>query len=205
MTSILQSALSNHEGNILMRKLIMQLELTLDGFYAGPNEEFDWFTLDQEAWQARVEQFGTIDTVLLGRKNYLGFGHYWPKVVNNPASTEIDIKFSRWLDNIPKVVFSKTLEKAEWKNSRLVKSDLAEEVSRLKKQSGKDILIMSSSSIAQECMKHDLINEYWLNIHPVTLGKGLPLFKERVNLKLLDSKVFNSGKVYLHYATSVKH
>jgi dihydrofolate reductase len=145
--------------------------------------------------------FGGIDTVLLGRKNYQGFGGYWPTVVNNPASTETDIKFSRWLDDVPKVVFSKTLEKAEWKNSRLVKDDLVGEVTKLKKQLGKNILIMSSSSIAQECMRHGLIDEYWLGIHPVTLGKGLPLFKERVKLNLLDSRVFNSGHVYLHYAT----
>jgi dihydrofolate reductase len=184
-----------------MKKLIMQLELTLDGFYAGPKEEFDWFSLDQDQWKMRVEQFSTIDTVLLGRKNYQGFGGYWPTVVNNPASTETDIKFSRWLDDIPKVVFSKTLEKAQWKNSRLVKDDLAEEVTKLKGGSGKDLLIMSSASIAQECMKHDLIDEYWLGIHPVTLGKGLPLFKERVNLKLLNSKTFDSGQVFLHYAT----
>jgi dihydrofolate reductase len=184
-----------------MRKLIMQLELTLDGFYAGPNEEFDWFRLDQDLWNMRVEQFNQIDTVLLGRKNYQGFGGYWPTVVNNPSATETDIKFSRWLDEIPKVVFSKTLEKVEWNNSRLVKDDLAGEVSRLKQQAGKDILIMSSSSIAQACMKHDLIDEYWLGIHPVTLGKGLPLFKERVILKLLDSRTFDSGEVYLHYAT----
>lgn len=183
-----------------MRKLIMQLEMTLDGFYAGPNEEFDWFTLDPEQWKMKFGMFSTIDTVLLGRKNYVGFGGYWPTVVNNPASTETDIKFSHWLDAVSKVVFSKTLEKAEWQNSRLVKSDLVEEVSRLKAQSGKDILIMSSASIAQECMKHDLIDEYWLGIHPVALGEGLPLFEERVNLKLLDSKTFSSGQVFLHYA-----
>lgn len=184
-----------------MRKLIMQLGLTLDGFYAGPNEEFDWFVLDHELWKRRVEQFSTIDTVLLGRKNYQGFHGFWPAMANNPAATETDVKFSRWLDEVPKVVFSKTLEQAEWQNSRLVKDNLAEEVSRLKKQKGKDILIMSSSSIAQECMKHELIDEYWLTIHPVTLGSGRPLFKQRVNLKLLDSRVFNSGQVFLHYAT----
>jgi dihydrofolate reductase len=184
-----------------MRKLIMQLELTLDGFYAGPNEEFDWFVLEPELWKMRVEQFDQIDTVLLGRKNYQGFGGYWPTVINSPSATETDIKFSRWLDEIPKVVFSRTLDKADWNNSRLVKTDLAKEVAKLKKESGKGILIMSSSSIAQECMKHDLIDEYWFGIHPVTLGQGLSLFKQRVNLKLLDSRTFDSGKVYLHYAT----
>lgn len=184
-----------------MKKLIMQLELTLDGFYAGPNEEFDWFSLDQDQWKMKVDLFNTIDTVLLGRKNYVGFGGYWPTVVNHPDASETDIKFSRWLDEIPKVVFSKTLEKAEWHHSRLVKDHLAEEIAKLKQESGKNILIMSSSSVAQECMKHDLIDEYWLGIHPVTLGKGLPLFRERVKLELLNSMVFGSGQVFLHYAT----
>jgi dihydrofolate reductase len=184
-----------------MKKLIMLLDLTLDGFYAGPNEEFDWFTLDQDLWKLCVERLDTIDMVLLGRKNYEGFRGYWPTVVDNPDATESDIKFSHWLDDIPKIVFSKTLDKAEWSNSRLVKNNLAEEVARLKQGSGKDILIMNSSSIAQECMKHGLLDEYWLTLHPVTLGKGLPLFKERVNLKLLDSRIFDSGHIYLHYAT----
>ena len=184
-----------------MKKLIMQLELTLDGFYAGPNEEFDWFRLDPDQWKMKVELFGTVDTVLLGRKNYEGFHGYWPTVVDNPASTETDIIFSRWLDEVPKVVFSRTLKKAKWQNSRLEKGNLAEEVAKLKQGSGKDMLIMSSASIAQECIKHDLVDEYWLGIHPVTLGEGLPLFKERVNLKLLTSKVFGSGQVFLHYAT----
>jgi dihydrofolate reductase len=187
-----------------MRKLIMVLELTLDGFYAGPNEELDWFTLDQALWKMKFELFNTVDTVLLGRKNYLGFMGYWPAVVNNPAATETDVKFSRWLDKVPKIVFSKTLEKAEWKNSRLVRSNPTKEVAKLKRQTGKDILIMSSSSIAQECMRHDLLDEYWLTIHPVALGRGLPFFKDRVNLTLLTSKVFDSGPVFLHHAVRRK-
>ena len=181
-----------------MRKLIMQLDLTLDGF----NNEDNWPNYDPEAWQQRVEQDSTVGTVLMGRKIYEIFYPYWPAQANNPAASETNVAFSRWLDEIPKVVFSKTLEKTEWKNSRLVKTDLAEEVSRLKKQAGKDILLLHSSSIAQECMKHGLIDEYWLNILPIALGSGLPLFKERVNLELLDSKPYPSGQVYLHYKTA---
>jgi len=147
----------------------------------------------------KVDLFGTIDTVLLGRRNYVGFGGYWPTVVNNPASSETDIQFSRWLDAVPKVVFSKTLEKAGGQNSRLVKDDIEGEVSRLKHQAGRDLLIMNSASLARECMHHGLIDEYWLTVHPVALGEGLPLFKERVGLKLLGSKVFSSGQVFLHY------
>jgi dihydrofolate reductase len=185
-----------------MRKLIMQLELTLDGFYAGEHEEFDWFTLDPEWWAARVQRYlPSIDTVLLGRKNYEGFQGYWPNMASFPHATDTDKAFSRWLDDVPKVVFSTTLEKTEWTNSRLVNDDLVGEVSRLKAASGKDILIMSSASVAQACMAHGLIDEYWLTVHPVTLGRGLPLFKERVNLELLESKAYPSGQVFLHYAT----
>lgn len=183
-----------------MRKVIMQLELTLDGFYAGPNEEFDWFTLDAEAWKLRNDYFHSkIDTVLLGRKNYQGFFGYWPAVATNPAASETDLSFSRWLDEVPKVVFSKTLEKADWQNSRLVKDDLEGEVSRLKEQPGKDMLILGSASVAQACMQHNLLDEYWLTIHPVALGNGLSLFKDRISLKLLNSKVFSSGQIFLHY------
>jgi dihydrofolate reductase len=184
-----------------MRKVIMQIELTLDGFYAGPNEEFDWFTLDPEAWQFSFGLLSQIDSVLLGRKNYEGFASYWPTVATNPEASETDLAFSRWLDAVPKVVFSKTLDKVEWKNSRLIKDNLAEEVAKLKAQPGKDILIMNSASVAQACIQHGLLDEYWLTMHPVTLGSGLALFKDRVNLKLLSTKVFDSGQVFVHYAT----
>jgi dihydrofolate reductase len=182
-----------------VRTLIMQLDLTLDGFYS-PTQEWQSKSAP-EAWQRRFEQDTTVDTVLLGRKNYESFYAFWPAQAHNPSASETDIQFSRWLDGIPKVVFSKTLDKTEWKNSRLVTSDLATEVSRLKQQSGGPILIMHSASIAQECVKHGLIDEYWLIVHPLALGTGLPLFKQRANLKLLDSRSFDSGEVYLHYAT----
>lgn len=185
-----------------MRKLIMQMDLTLDSFYAGPHEEFDWFALDAEAWRLQVDTYlSRVDTVLLGRKNYEGFGGYWPTVAETPDANETDVKFSHWLDDTPKVVFSKTLEKAEWANSQLVRDDLGGEVSRLKAQPGKDILIMNSASVAQACRQLNLIDEYWLTVHPVTLGEGLPLFRDRMTLTLLDAKVFPSGQIFLHYET----
>jgi dihydrofolate reductase len=114
------------------------------------------------------------------------------------------VAFSRWLDDVPKVVFSRTLKQAEWQNSRLAVGDLAEEISRLKAQPGKDALIMNSASIAQECLWLGLLDEYWLNVHPVAIGHGRPLFEDRVDLKLLESRVFESGQVFLRYATQPK-
>jgi dihydrofolate reductase len=166
-----------------MRKLAMQMELTLDGFMTGPNGEMDWFALDPEAWKLRVEKFNTIDTV------------------PNPTATPTDVTFSHWLDDVPKVVFSRTLKQAEWQNSRLAEGDLAEEISRVKAQPGKDVLIMNSASIAQECMRLGLLDECWLNVHPVAIGRGRPLFEDRVGLRLLESRVFESGQVFLRYAT----
>ncbi len=184
-----------------MAKIVMQMELTLDGFMTGPNGEMDWFSLDPEQWAFKVEKFDTVGTALLGRKNYQGFGGYWPSVATNPAATPTDVAFSRWLDDVPKVVFSRTLEQAQWQNSRLANGDLSEEISGLRAQPGKDALIMNSASIAQECMRLGLLDECWLNIHPVAIGKGRPLFVERVNLELLESRVFGSGQVFLRYAT----
>jgi dihydrofolate reductase len=185
-----------------MRPLIVQMDLTLDGFYSP---EQSWQSVsDPKAWQRRLEQDTTVGTVLLGRKNYAFFADFWPAQAHNPEASETDVQFSHWLDEVPKVVFSSTLEEATWQNSRLVKTDLAEEVSRLKQESGKPLLILHSASVAQECMRHDLVDEYWLTVFPITLGVGLPLFKQQVNFELLDSKTFGSGEVYLHYVTARK-
>lgn len=183
-----------------MRRVIMQLELTLDGFGANMDGGMDWFALDPEAWKLRNEYYQReIGTVLLGRNNYLGFQGYWPNVGNMPGASETDMIFSRWLDATPKVVFSKTLEEATWQHSRLASGDLSEEIARLKAEPGKNLLIMSSIGLAQSFMAAGLIDEYWLTVHPIAIGQGIPLFKERVDLQLLDSRTFPSGQVFLHY------
>lgn len=113
-----------------------------------------------------------------------------------------NIDFSHWLDNAPKIVFSRTLEKVEWQNSRLVKDNIAEEISTLKQQPGKDMLNMNSASIVQTFMRLGLVDEYQISVHPVILGSEKPLFKdldERRKLRLLKTKAFNTGVVELHY------
>lgn len=183
-----------------MSKLIAQMELTLDGFMTGPNGEMDWFSLDPEAWKLRVDKYNSIGTVLLGRKNYEGFAGFWPLMATNPAASATDVRFSKWLDATPKVVFSRTLKETAWQHSRLATSDLAEEVSKLKAQSGKDALVMSSASIIQACMKLGLLDELWLTVHPVILGNGRRLFEQRANLELVESKIFASGQFFVRYA-----
>jgi dihydrofolate reductase len=188
-----------------MRKVIVWIHISLDGFVAGPNGELDWLAahvVTEDGWKSYNDLLSTVDTVLLGRVNYQGFASYWPAMATNPSSTKYDIDFSHWLDNTPKLVFSRTLEKVEWQNSRLVKDNIAEEISTLKQQPGKDMLIMNSASIVQTFMRLGLIDEYRISVHPVVLGGGKPLFKdldERHKLKLLKTKAFNSGVVELHY------
>jgi dihydrofolate reductase len=186
----------------------MHVNMTLDGFVAGPNGEMDWLAIDQESWAADVERMKkSTDAVLLGRANYEGFGGYWPTVAQNPASTETDIVFSRWLDETPKFVFSTTLEKAEWQNSRLIPDNIEEEVRKLKQQPGRDILIMNSTSIGQQLMRAGLVDEYWLWVHPAVIGKGKPLFQnigQRINLELVETKVHKGGSLFLRYQLAGK-
>lgn len=184
----------------MQRKLVMQLELTLDGFYGGPNGEMDWFRLDQEAWKHRNDLFRSrVGTVLLGRKNYQGFHGYWSPMENNPDASETDKMFSKWLNEIAKVVFSTMLTETAWQNSSLAEGNLEDAVAKLKAQPGKDLLIMNSVSVAQAGAH--LVDEYWLSVHPVAIGEGLPLFKNRAELELAESKPFDSGQVFLRNLT----
>lgn len=186
-----------------MRKVILHINMSVDGFTAGPTGELDWVVIDPESWGDIVTKLHDTDTVLLGRLNYEGFYGYWPHVATYPHSTPIDIEYSRWLDATPKVVFSRTLEKTDWKNSRLAQKDTATEIAQLKQQSGKDIVIMNSTTLAQSLMQLDLIDEFWLTVHPAVVGNGKQLFdgtKEKLPLKLLESKSYPTGPIYLHYA-----
>jgi dihydrofolate reductase len=159
--------------------------------------------IDEEMDRELVaELLGTVDTLLIGRVLYQGFVSYWPAVATNPSSPPGMAEFARWVEDAPKVVFSKTLEKAEWKNSRIVRDNIAEEVAKLKKRP-KDMVIFGGAGIVSTFMELDLIDEYRIKVHPVVLGSGKPLWqgaKSRMNLKLLKSMTYCSGVVALYYA-----
>jgi dihydrofolate reductase len=181
-----------------MRKIIVSNYVTLDGFFAGPNGEFDWFVWDDETAEYAKGLLKSIDTILFGRVTYELMAGYWP-TASPPAEDPIIIDA---MNNLPKIVFSKTLDKVAWKNSRLVKGDIAEEISKLKQQPGKDMVIYGSGSIITTLTQLGLIDEYRIFVNPVMLGSGKPLFKglhDRLKLKLLTTKTFNCGVVLLHY------
>ena len=181
-----------------MRKIIVSNYVSLDGFFAGPDGEIDWFVWDEETAEYSKEMLGSIDTLLFGRVTYELMAGYWPTA---SAPTE-DPVIIYAMNNLPKIVFSRTLEKVEWNNSRLVKDNIVQEVARLKQQPGKDMVIFGSGSIVSTFTKLGLIDEYHIFVNPVVLGSGKPLFKDirdKMNLKLLKTKAFKSGVVLLSY------
>jgi dihydrofolate reductase len=187
-----------------MRKVVLLINTTLDGFAAGSKGDLDWTIVDEDMWEYVTALFNVADTTLFGRVTYQGFESYWPTVPANPNSTKETVAFAHWIDKVQKVVFSKTLEHVTWNNTYLVKDNIAEEVSSLRAQAGKDIMVMGSPGLVHTLIELGLIDELRVNVNPVLLGSGIPFLndmKTRTNLDLLTAKTFQSGVVGLHYAT----
>jgi dihydrofolate reductase len=176
--------------------------VTLDGFFEGPNKELDWHIVDEEFNQYANDLLSNVDALLFGRVTYQLMADYWPAAATNPSTSKSDLEISDKMNNLPKIVFSKTLKEVKWNNSRLVKDNIAEEISKMKQESGKDMVIFGSGSIVTTLMQLGLIDEYRIIVNPVVLGSGKPLFKginDKQNLKLLKTKVLGSGIVILYY------
>lgn len=181
-----------------MRKIIVSNYVTVDGYFAGPNGELDWFVWDDEMAKFSTDQLKTVDTILLGRVTYQLFADYWP----TPTAYKENPIIAPMMNDLQKIVFSRTLDSAEWNNSLVVKENVTEEISRLKQQPGKDMVIFGSGIIVSEFAKLGLIDLYRLIVNPVVLGKGKPLFKNmdnKLKLKLLNAKAQSSGNVILEY------
>jgi dihydrofolate reductase len=171
--------------------------VTLDGYFEGPNGEIDWHNADnQEFNDFAIEQMGPVDTLVFGRKTYQMMASYWP----TETAIQSDPIVADLMNRLSKVVFSRTLEIADWNNTRLVSENAAQEIRRLKSQAGKDLAIFGSASLISTIMNE--IDEHRVMINPVLLGQGTPLFGNtggKVQLKLVDSRTFDSGNVLLTY------
>jgi dihydrofolate reductase len=188
-----------------MRKIYMFMMLSLDGFFEGPNHDLSWHNVDQEFNKFAIEQMNEIDLILFGRRMYQLMEGFWPDAVNNPKMSKEDHEVARLMNNINKIVFSKTLDKVEerenWKNVRLVKKFDPDEITRLKAQPGKDMWI-GGSELAISFIKYGLIDEFRFMINPVVIGAGITIFKgidKKLNLELIKTRTFNSGNVLLYY------
>jgi len=185
-----------------MRKVLLSNLVTLDGFFAGPKGELDWHIVDEEFNQYAIDLLSKVDALLFGKVTYQLMADYWPAAATNPSTPKSDVEIADKMNNLPKIVFSKTLQEVKWNNSRLVKDNIAEEISKMKQQPGKDMVIFGSGSIVSTFMQHGLIDEYRIIVNPIVLGNGKPLFKGingKQNLKLLKTRVFGSGVVILYY------
>ena len=179
-----------------MRKLIAAINMTVDGFC-----DHTASTPDDEILQHYNELLRDADTLLFGRITYQLMESYWPSLVKNPTGNKPMDEFAILIDNISKIVYSRTLQLVDWKNTQLKKEVVKEEVLALKQQAGNNILA-GSRSLILALMHLDVIDEYQLTVQPIVLGNGLPLFKnitDRLNLKLLKTKTFGCGAVTLYY------
>jgi dihydrofolate reductase len=184
--------------NETMRKLIMWNMVTLDGLFEGPNKwDIDWHNLvwGDELEQLSIEQSQSVGMLLFGRVTYEGMASYWTSATGEVAD---------FMNSVPKLVFSRTLENAAWNNTRLVKENAVEEVAELKRQPGKDLFVFGSADLSATFTQHGLFDEYRLGLTPVVLGTGTPLFKpspETIRMTLLEARPLKSGCVILRYGT----
>jgi len=182
-----------------LRKLKLQMQITVDGFVAGPEGQLDWMTWDMDE---RLVSFinhltDTSDTILLGRKMTEGFIKYWEQVITQPNSPEYS--FGQKMVSIPKVVFSRTINRVDGQNVRVENGPIVEAVNRLKSHKGKDIIVYGGASFVSSLIENRLIDELNLFVNPVAIGEGMRVFGSRVPLKLTASTAYMSGIVVNTY------
>ena len=183
-----------------MRKIVLMLSMSLDGFIEGPNREIDWHLVDDELHSHFNEQLSAVGAFLNGRVTYELMARYWPTADQDPASPRPVAEFSRIWRDMPKIVYSRTLDKADW-NTTVVRDVVPEQVMALKAQPGGD-LALGGADLAAAFRRHGLIDEYRIYVHPVLIGRGKPLFQPldaRTSLRLVESRTFGNGVVLLRY------
>jgi len=187
-----------------MRKVILLMHVSLDGFVGGPNGEMNWIKADEELFEPVGKITDEADTALYGRVTYQMMENYWPTAAEQPKATKHDIQHSKWYSNALKIVFSRTMLHSTGNNTRIISENIREEINILKGLPGKNLLLIGSPGLTQTFLQLKLIDEYYLYLNPIILGKGIQLFKDvndRTNLKLLNVMTFKSGVVGLQYET----
>ena len=190
----------NNSNNKVMRKLKLQVDISVDGCIAGPNNEMDWLVCEDDCMKYINDIANSVDTILMGRKMVDVSISHWTDRMNKPDDPWNT--FAKKMIDIPKIVFTKTLTKSKWINTEIAKGDLKDEITRLKSQDGKDILVYGGASFDSSLIKEKLIDEFYLLVVPIVFGNGKTIFKdlkEIQKLTLIESKVFDCGLVLLHY------
>ncbi|MGA4880844.1 dihydrofolate reductase family protein [Streptomyces lydicamycinicus] len=184
-----------------MRKIIVWLSVSLDGFIEGPDRELDWHLVDDELHRYVNDQLRQMGAFLSGRITHELMAGFWPTADADPAITGPMAEFAGIWRDMPKIVFSRTLEQAGGYHTTLMREVVPEEIMALKAQPGGD-MTLGGADLAASFREHDLIDEYRLYVHPVILGRGTPLFRAsdtRTGLELAGTRTFGNGVVLLHY------
>jgi dihydrofolate reductase len=200
-----------------MRRIVTFNWLTADGFFAGPDGSLQWVVPDEEQARAAARDLPSFDTVLFGRRTYELFEKFWPHALDDAGSdtapdphhpgqrTREHRAIATALNQMTKLVFSKTLKQATWRNTRLLQVLDPRQLETMKRQPGKDMIIFGSGSIVSQLTQHGLIDEYQFAVCPVALGSGRSLFSglsTSLKLDLLEAQKYRSGDVMLRYARS---
>ena len=191
-----------NNNKTILRKLKLQVQMSVDGYIAGPNGEMDWLVWN---WDDKLKEYvngltESVDTILLGRKMTEGFISYWSDVMTKPDDPWY--AFAKRMIEIPKVVFTKTLNKSQWINTDIATGDLTDEVNKLKRREGKDIIVYGGASFDSSLIKAGLIDEFHLFVNPAAIGNGMTIFKElneMLKFTLAKSITFDCGVVLLRY------
>jgi dihydrofolate reductase len=184
-----------------MRKLKLQVQMTLDGFVAGPNGELDWMWIgkrDEAILQKVIELADTCDTILLGRKMTRGFVDYWENVFDNQP-TSLEQPLAQRMVNLHKIVFSRTETSIKGRNLEVENGDLVAAVQTLKNKPGKDIMVYGGATFVSSLIKENLVDEYYIFRRPVAIGRGLSIFNDQKVLELDSSVTYNNGAMVHKY------
>jgi dihydrofolate reductase len=183
-----------------VRRLILDTIISLDGYYTSAKNEIDWFEFSREevGWSTEINR--RVDAMLYGRVTYEEFSQFWPGA--KPSPDGFDPEIIGQLNGLLKVVFSRTLKDAPWKPAVVISEDPATAVARLKREQGKDMVVVGSGTLVAALVRAGLIDEYRIRIRPIILGAGKPLFTDRDArhpLRLIEARTFRNGVVALHY------
>lgn len=184
-----------------MRRIIVSMWTTLDNFVAGPNDEMDWLRVDGEMMAYEQSFIDDADILMLGRSTFGDFAGYWPKAARDPKAEPAERAYAQRVDDMKKIAVSASGKVAEWRNAEVLSKVDNDEIERLKRGSGGDIVIYGSLSVIDALLRLNLVDEFHLLVHPIVLGKGKPLFDKArpVALELLSAEPFKSGVVLMKY------
>jgi dihydrofolate reductase len=185
-----------------MRKIVAFFHVSLDGYVAGVNGEMDWIKVDDEIFDYVGDRVNDSDTALYGRVTWQMMEGYWPTAADQPNASKHDIEHAAWYMKAEKIVLSRSMQGQQQPNTVFISDEIEQRIKALKQQDGKEILIFGSPSATHTLLQYDLVDEFWLFLNPILLGKGIPLFKnihQTTKLTLISSKTFSNGVISLYY------